>query len=147
MRLRIVAIAVLAATGFPLAASAVASDVESVIKNLDLTSFANSIGRRRIPGKTSFADHGFVLVVKTANGAKLIRKGDGRIKSFVIVSGGPRYMHICFRDRFVMAPDSISPIRADITSALVVRKTGRGAWTAEQLPGGFPNCRNTIPGR
>src|SRR5258706_9822644 len=144
MRMRIFAVAVLAAIGLPSAAPADANDVNGVIRNLDLTSFPNSIGRRHMPGKTTFADYGFVTVEKTASGAKLVRKDDGRSKSFVIISDGPKFMRICFHDRFVMASDSASPIRAEITSALVVRKSGRGVWTAEELPGGFLNCRNTL---
>lgn len=147
MRRRMIALLALAAIGLPSPASADADDVDGVIRNLDLTSFPNSVGRRRTPGKTSFADYGFVSVAKTASGAKLIRKGDGRSKSFVIISSGPGYLRLCFHDRFVLASDSASPIRADITSALIVRKSRRGAWTAEQLPGGFLNCRNTLPER
>lgn len=148
MRRRTVAIALLAATGLPAAApSDHTNEVESIIRKLDITSFANSIGRRHIAGKTTFADYGFVVVEKTANWAKLVRKDDGRIKSFAILSSDPKYLKICFRDRFVMTSDSNSPIRADISAALAVRKTKHGPWTAEQVRGGFLNCRNTLPER
>ncbi|MCI2243901.1 hypothetical protein L3067_04665 [Xanthomonas sp. PPL568] len=43
---------------------------DAVIQHLDLTSFPNSVGPRRLPGKTTFADYGFVDVAKTADGGR-----------------------------------------------------------------------------
>lgn len=137
-----IVVAVLAVIGSPSAASADANDVGDVIRNLDLTSFPNSIGARRVPGKSTFADYGFVTIEKTVNGAKLVRKGDGRLKSFVVISDGHKYIRLCFHDRFVVLPDSAAPLRYFTTLALVVSKSQRGVWTAQAFPGGFLNCRN-----
>ena len=44
---------------------------QQIIERLDLTSFSNSVGPRRIPGKTSFADYGFTTVEEGVDGATL----------------------------------------------------------------------------
>ena len=140
MKMRVLAI--LLAAGLPAAASAQTGDVDEIIRNLDLTSFPNSVGARRIPGKTTFSDYGFAVAEKTAGGARLVRRDDGRSKSFTILTNGPDYMRLCFHDKFVVMPESASPLRYHTTLALVVSKSRNGPWTARPFRGGFVNCRN-----
>lgn len=143
--MKMIVAAALIATGPPIAASTEASAVDDIIRKLDLTSFANSIGARRVPEKTTFADYGFVTVEKTMNSVRLLRKDDGRSKSFAVLSNGPKFIRLCFHDKFVVMPGSVSPIRYYTTLALVVTKSQRGMWTAQSVPGGFLNCRNDPP--
>lgn len=140
--MKIIVVAALITMVSPIAASAETTDVDGIIRNLDLRSFPNSIGARRLPGKNTFSDYCFSIAEKTTSGAKLVRKADGRSKSFVIISNGPKFMRLCFHDKFVVMPDSSSPLRYDTTVALVVLKSERGMWTAQPFPGGFLNCRN-----
>ncbi|MGK6354654.1 hypothetical protein ACMGDH_05440 [Sphingomonas sp. DT-207] len=138
--MKLIAIAAAVAIGPSLAASVNANDVDRVISKLDLTTFPNSLPKR-MPGKTTFADYGFITVAKTASGAKLVGQIDGASKSFVVVSNHPKHMRLCFHDGVVRQLGATAR-RFDITSALLVTKSQQGAWTAEEVPGGFPNCRN-----
>ncbi len=140
--MKLIIVAALAAITAPSMAIADAGDVDSVIRKLDITSFANSIGTRRVPGKTTFADYDFVAVEKTGNSARLVRKADGRSKSFVILSSGPASIRVCFHDSFVVMPESTLPLHYNTTAALVVSKSRHGMWTAAPFRGGFVNCHN-----
>jgi hypothetical protein len=142
MMMKMIAVAALAAIGSSSATSVDANDVDGVIRNLDLTRFPNSIGPGRSPHKATFADYGFVVVAKTAMGAKLVRRADGGSKSFVVISNGPKYMRLCFHDRFVVWLGGTEARAYNTTAALVVRKSRPGNWAAEQLKGGFPTCHN-----
>ncbi|MBW6524142.1 hypothetical protein KZ810_11600 [Sphingomonas sp. RHCKR47] len=73
----VAALASLAVGGASAAASAGQRDVDGVITRLDLTTFANSVGPRRSPDKTTFADYGFIHVEKTSTGAELVRDDRG----------------------------------------------------------------------
>lgn len=143
--MKIIVVAALAAIGSSGIAPVDANDVNEVIRNLDLTSFPNSLVGRR-SSKTTFEDYGFVTVEKTTDRAKLVRKEDGRSKSFVVIANRGKRIDLCFHDRFVVMPaDGASPLRYHNTSALIVSKSPRGKWTAQQAWGGFPNCRNDPP--
>lgn len=142
MMMKMIAVAALAAIGSSSAAPADANGVDAVIRNLDLTTFPNSIGPTRAPGKATFAEYGFVIVAKSATGATLVRKGDGHSKRFVVISDASKYMRLCFHDRFVVWLGGTTPRSYDTTAALLVTKSRTGRWTAEQLKGGFPGCLN-----
>lgn len=141
--MKLIAIAAVVAIGPSLAAPVNANNVDRVISKLDLTTFPNSLSPRRMPGRTTFADYGFITVTKTASRAKLVRKNDGASKSFVVMSDDSRHMRLCFHDGVVRYLGATAR-RFDMTSALIVTKSQRGAWTAEEIPGGFPNCRNGL---
>lgn len=113
-----------------------------VIRNLDLTSFPNSVGPRRIPGKTTFADYDFVLVDKTAGGARLLRTDRSWEMRFIILSAGPKRLQLCFYDSALAGPGQTFRPTYRATSALLVTKAPRGHWSARQVTGGFPKCRN-----
>nr|WP_294817840.1 hypothetical protein [uncultured Sphingomonas sp.] len=66
--MKTIVVAAWAAIGSLSAAPAGANDMDGVIRNLDLTTFPNSLGPGRWTGKATFADYGFVIVAKTANG-------------------------------------------------------------------------------
>jgi hypothetical protein len=138
----LVALAALVISGSSLAASVDASEINSVIKNLDLTTFPNSVGPRRLPGKTTFADYGFVHVEKTATGANLVRDDKGWAMSFRIISTGPKSLRLCFYDKGLGRPGEAGVSSYNSTSALLVSKSRRGMWTAKQVPTGFAGCRN-----
>lgn len=137
----LVSLAALVASGYPLAASTHSSDIDGVIKNLDLTSFRNSVGPRRTHGKTTFADYGFIQVEKADTGANLISQDMGWVMGFSIVSADPRSLRLCFYDRGLAKPGHATP-SYNATSALIVSKKSNGGWTAKQVPAGFANCRN-----
>lgn len=141
--MKLIAIAAVVAIGPSLAASVNANDVDRIISKLDLTTFPNSLSPRRAPGKTTFADYGFITVAKTASGATLVRKNDDASKSFVVISNNSKHLRLCFHDGVVRQFGAMVR-RFDVTSALLVTKSPRGAWTAEEILGGFPNCRNGL---
>ena len=145
VRMKMIFMTMSAAAGTIAAAPARADDVDDIIRNLDLRSFANSVGYGRVPGKNTFADFGFVTSRKSAKGATLVRKEDGRSKSFVIVPGVPgdtKHVRVCFHDKFVVMPNSASPLRYHTTAALLILRSSHGLWTAQQFKGGFVDCRN-----
>ncbi len=148
MRMGLVAaLAALVANGAPLAASSYDRQVHAVIANLDLTSFPNSVGPRREPGKTTFADYGFVDLETIANGAILTQEDKGWMMSFTILSAGPSGLRLCFHDRGLARPGDVIGPSYNTWSALFVSTAWRGLWTARQIPGGFANCRNDPPDR
>jgi hypothetical protein len=139
------ALAVLVASGSSQAASTDAAEVDAVIKNLDLSTFPNSVGPRRMPGKKTFADYGFIRVEKTTSAAKLVHEDNGWLMSFDVISANSQSLRLCFHDRGLVRPGySIAP-SYDSTSALLVTKTVLGMWTAKQVPAGFENCKNDPP--
>lgn len=142
--MNMIAVAILATAGSSFGAFVDTKDVDGVIRNLDLTTFPNSLGPGRHSGKATFADYGFVIVEKTEAGAKLIRRSDDTIKSFVILSDDPKNMRLCFYERIVRQVGAT--VRSyDLTVALLVTKSQRGMWTAEQIKAGYPGCHNYPP--
>jgi hypothetical protein len=127
------------------ASPAAPDDVEAVIRNLDLASWPNS-DTAHSPGKHTFADFGFSLVARAHDRARLFRKSDDRTKSFVVMSRDAGTLRMCFHDKFVVMPGSASPMPFDVTTALLVRTSGKGLWTAFPVPGGFMGCVNRPPG-
>ncbi|WP_232318301.1 hypothetical protein [Sphingomonas sp. TDK1] len=140
MRMMAVA-AILFSTGVPSAPIEPPATVDDIVKKLDITSFANMVGRL-VPGRRTFADYGFVLRTRSQKSAELIRTADGHKKSFVITSDRKSRLTICFRDQFVRAAGSASPIRADITSNLVISTSARGLWIAQEAASDL-RCRNS----
>jgi hypothetical protein len=132
----------LAVSGSAQAASPDVGTINAIIKNLNLTSFPNSVGPRRLPGRTSFADYGFVIVEKSANGASIFSKDKGWVMSFRVLSTGPRSLQLCFHDRGLARPGDATVPSYNATSALVVSKLPHGLWTAKQVRAGFANCKN-----
>lgn len=125
-----------------MAASVHPSDVDGVVRKLDLTSFPNSVGPRRMPGKTTFADYGFRHVGKTAEGARLVKDDEGWEMSFSIISAGPTSLRLCFHDKGLRRPGDVKAPSYNATAALLVTKLQSGRWAAKQVPAGFANCRN-----
>ncbi|KMM77343.1 pesticin immunity protein [Xanthomonas sp. NCPPB 1128] len=125
-----------------LAASHEAGVTDAIIQHLDLTSFPNSVGPRRMPGKTTFADYGFVDVTKTADGARLLQADKGWMMRFEVLSADPTSVRLCFHDSGLARPGDTSAPSYNATSALLVAKSSRGNWTARQVPAGFADCRN-----
>jgi len=136
------ALAALASSGSSLAASVDASEVDGVIKNSDLTSSSNSVGPRRLPGKSTFADYGFVRVKRAIAGVEVVRDDKSWLMGFRIVSANPTSLRLCFYDRALGRPGDVFVPTYNTTSALFISKTQRGAWTAKQVPAGFTNCKN-----
>ena len=139
---KLFALAALASSGSSLAASVDVSEVDGVIKNLDLTSFPNSVGPRRLPGKSTFADYGFVRVKRAIAGAEVVRDDKAWLMGFRIVSANPTSLRLCFYDRALGRPGDVFVPTYNSTSALLISKSQRGAWTAKQVPAGFTNCKN-----
>lgn len=119
-----------------------ANEVDGLIKNLDLTTFPNSVGPRRMSGKTTFADYGFVNVKKTSRGANLVRDDQGWMVGFTIVSSSPGVLRVCFYDRGLAKPGDVRAPSYNSTAALLVSKKPLGRWTAKQVAAGFSKCRN-----
>lgn len=116
--------------------------IREVVKNLDLTRFPNSVGPRRLSGKTTFADYGFVTVVEHGAGASLFQQDKSWVMRFRILSAGPHSLRLCFHDRGLARTGEAATPSYNATSALLVSKSPRGAWTARQVPAGFANCQN-----
>ncbi|MDV3482152.1 MULTISPECIES: pesticin immunity protein [Sphingobium] len=112
------------------------SPVESVIDRLDLTSFPNSIGPRRVAEKKTFSEYGFIVIKKTASGAYLELDSHRWEMSFNVLSAKDGRMTVCFGDR------ALGGGTYNALSALSLSKTTDGMWIAKQLKGGLPNCRN-----
>jgi hypothetical protein len=141
------AIAALVGIGAPLSASPATNAVDAVIAHLDLTSFPNIVGAERLPGRRTFADYGFGLANRTADGATLVRRRDGRSKSFTVLSNRPEGMRLCFHDRFTVMPRSAAALKYDTTTALYLAKTPQGQWASREIPGGVPGCHGDPAGR
>ncbi len=139
---KLVALAVLVASGSSTATSSRASDVDGVIQNLDLTTFPNSTGPRRLPERTTFADYGFVIIKKIEGGAEIVRDDRGWEMSFTIPSATPTFLHLCFFDKGLGRPGNGSVPSYNSTSALLVTKSRKGRWSAKQVAKGFPSCQN-----
>ena len=135
-------VAALVASGSSWAARVSTSDIDSVVKSLDLTSFPNSVGPRQVSGKTTFADYGFINVERTDSGAILTTQDQGWEMSFSILSTHPHSLRMCFYDRGLVKPGDVRAPSYNATSALVVTKEPQGMWTARQVRAGFPGCRN-----
>ena len=138
----LITLTALAVSGSAQAASSDAGTIYGIIKNLNLTSFPNSVGPRRLAGRTSFADYGFVIVKKSANGASIFRRDKGWVMSFRVLSVGPRSLRLCFHDRGLGRSGDESVPSYNATSALVVSKSPRGLWAAKQVRAGFASCKN-----
>ncbi|MET7142743.1 pesticin immunity protein [Xanthomonas sp. PPL139] len=115
---------------------------DAVIQHLDLTSFPNSVGPRRLPGKTTFADYGFVDVTKTADGARLLQTDKGWMMRFEVLSADATSVRLCFHDTGLARPGETRAPSYNATSALLVSKSSHGNWTARQVSAGFADCRN-----
>lgn len=139
------ALTVLIATGSSLGSSIDANEIDGVINHLDLTTFRNSVGPRRIPGKTTFADYGFVRVEKTVSGANLVRDDKGWTMGFDIISVSPTSLRLCFHDRGLAQPRDVRAPSYNATSALLVSKSQSGRWAAKQVSAGFATCQNDPP--
>ncbi|WP_017914141.1 hypothetical protein [Xanthomonas sp. SHU 166] len=120
--------------------------VDAVIQQLDLTSFPNSVGPRRLPGKTTFADYGFVDVTKTAHGARLLEADKGWMMRFEVLSADATSVRLCFHDTGLARPGATQAPSYDATSALLVSTASQGKWTARQIPAGFADCKNAPAG-
>ncbi|WP_287004541.1 hypothetical protein [Sphingobium sp.] len=110
--------------------------VDSIVTNLDLTSFPNSTGPRRVSGKKTFSDYGFAVIKKDMRSAYLEMGPHEWEMSFNVLSRADNQMTICLRDR---ARNGGS---YDTVSALSLSKSPGGMWIARQLKGGVPDCRN-----
>ncbi|WP_420146204.1 hypothetical protein [Sphingobium sp.] len=110
--------------------------VDSVLANLDLTSFQNSTGPRRVSGKKTFSDYGFTVIRKDKLSAFMEMGSHEWAMSFDVLSTTDSQMTICFRDR---ARNGGS---YNAVSALSLSKSPEGMWMGTQLKGGLPNCRN-----
>lgn len=124
------------------ATDTVASDVNSVIGRLDLTVFDSSVSSKRSSGKRTFADFGFMPMLKAGNGAKLRRADSQWEMSFRVISNAPKIMRLCFHD---WATPKYTPANMPIYDgmyALIVRKAAHGLWSAQRVPGGFLGCPN-----
>jgi hypothetical protein len=116
--------------------------IENIVKNLDLTSFPNSTGPRRLPGKTTLADYGFVKVVPDNAETSVYQRDRSWVMSFRIISEDAHSVRICFHDRGLSQPNSLVAPSYNATSALLISKSPRGPWKAAQVPAGFPSCEN-----
>ena len=144
-RLAVLALAALAGSACSPAASAEADDVSALIDRLDLTSFPNSVGPRRVAGKSTFADYGFTAIERSHRGAVLTTEDRGWMMEFEVVSDDRQSLQLCFHDRGLQRPGDIFGPTYDATSALRVTKSPDGPWTAAQVRGGFAGCRNDPP--
>lgn len=142
MLVKLIALAALASSVSSPAVSVDESEVNDVIKKLDLTSFPNSVGPRRVTGKSTFEDYGFVHVKKTLTGAELVLDDKSWLMSFRIVSANAASLRICFYDRALGKPGDGFVPAYNATSALLILKSKRAAWVAKQVPAGFANCKN-----
>ena len=139
-----VAVAALGMSGPAFASAAEDQAIDAVIANLDLTSFPNSVGPRRIAGKTTFSDYGFVHIKNSASGTQLISDNPMWIMDFHILGNNSKSMRLCFGDRG-LGPSGERAPSYNSTSALLVTKAPRGKWQARQMVGGFPTCTNNPP--
>jgi hypothetical protein len=119
--------------------------IDQVIAKLDLTSFPNSTGPRREPGKKTLADYGFVVVEPTPRGAQLYLADRGWMMAFVILQATPSTVEICLYDRGLRkAGDAFGP-SYDARSALTLTRTDDGRYVASELTGGSHACANDPP--
>ena len=119
---------------------------QQIIERLDLTSFSNSVGPRRIPGKTSFADYGFTTVEEGVDGATLKQADGGWEMAFEILATTPGTVDICFHDRGIQRPGDIIGPSYNATQALRVTMSQGAGWPARQIREGLPGCRKSPPG-
>jgi hypothetical protein len=141
----VTALAIYGAAAPSLASTSSERDTNVLIRKLDVTSFPNSIGPRREPGKSTLADYGFVNVEKTPHGVSLTTRDHGWLMGFDILTRSPEAFDICFYDRGLRRPGDVRAPSYNTTTALRVRKSERGLWKAEQVQGGFANCQNDPP--
>jgi hypothetical protein len=119
--------------------------IQKIVFAAQLKTFPNSVGPRRIPGKKTFADYGFIRAKKTPSGAKLFHEDNGWLMSFDVISANSHSLRLCFHDRgLARLGDAIAPSYSS-TSALVVTKPVLGKWTAKQVPAGLEHCQNDPP--
>jgi hypothetical protein len=142
---RSIALAALLAAASACAADEAGGQAQQIVERLDLASFPNSVGPRRLPGKASFADYGFATVEQRANGATLKQADGGWEMAFEIIATTPETIDICFHDRGVRAPGDILGPTYNATQALRVTVSGQGSWAARQVREGLPGCRNDPP--
>ena len=119
--------------------------VQDVIAHLDLTSFPNSTGPRREPGKRSLADYGFTDVEMIPGGAKLYRPDRGWVMTIRVLETHGSSIRICLRDRGLKRANDIRAPSYDTQSALLVHASDQRWWRASQQRGGFATCRNDPP--
>jgi len=116
--------------------------IEAIVRNLDLTSFPNSTGPRRSPGKATLADYGFVRVVPDGTETSVYQRDRSWVMSFRIISEDAHSVRLCFHDRGLSQPNSLVAPSYNATSALLISKSPRGPWKAAQVPAGFSSCEN-----
>ncbi|WP_279606403.1 hypothetical protein [Sphingobium yanoikuyae] len=109
--------------------------VDSILTNLDLTSFPNSTGPRRASGKKTFSDYGFFVIRKNRLSASMEMGPHEWAMSFDVLSMTDSQITICFRDR-AQNGGSYNAI-----SALSLSKSPEGMWIGKRLKGSLPNCR------
>lgn len=130
------------------APAAAAGDVrDAVVARLDLTSFPNSVGPRRVAGRHGFADYGFTQVRRTADGADLYAADRGWMMGFRILAATPTRLRLCFVDRGLRRPQDMRGPSYDTRTALVVTRTRNGPWPAHVVPGGMPGCADAPAAR
>lgn len=135
-KLNVLVISAMLASSTVVAGNVNNTDVDSIVSHLDLTSFANSTGPRRILGKRTFSDYGFAVIKKDVRSAYLQMGPHEWEMSFDVLSRAGNQMTICLRDR---ARNGGS---YDTVSALSLSKSPGGMWIARQLKGGVLGCRN-----
>lgn len=70
-----------------------------IVKNLDVTSFPSSIGPRRAPGKTHFADYNIEPKTVTESDAELAEKSGGWRFYFKVLKIDGTNVTVCFTDQ------------------------------------------------
>jgi hypothetical protein len=74
-------------------------DPVSVIRKLDLSSFANSTGPRRVPGKRTPEQYGFTKI-EARNGVAYLTEPDGEWSlSLWLIGQQPGHVLVCFEDQ------------------------------------------------
>jgi hypothetical protein len=111
----------------------------TILRHLDLNSFANSTGPRRQAGLHTPGDYGFVTVEGFADGwAQMGEAGDRWHLSALLLDRHGRSAAICFVD----AGGKGARYRA--TQVLEVTPAANGRWTAVPIAD-RPGCRNDPP--
>jgi hypothetical protein len=118
--------------------SAVIQDLKSaaaeMIKNLDMTSFANSIGPRRKPGAYTLAQYGFTSFTSFGDGWAEAEEADHSwsFRIFVL-NNGDRKKRLC-------VIDAAHGGTYHTTEAVDVAPSAGGLWKATSVLGQVPGC-------
>lgn len=102
-------------------------DIAAIAGRVDLTSFPNSIGPRREPGKYSLADYGFTHMRRDGNAVEFEPADRSWVLRFTLLYRGGDGVQLCILDRARNGGSyfTVRPVEFRMSSDGLYRATGR----------------------